>query len=148
MTEATQAPYVSRALDIVGAEAVRDPHGYFGALRNESPIIWDERSRSWVITSHALVTLALRDDRRFSSDRIRPFIARKLSSPDTDPGVRQAFDVLADWLANEINGRKELFSSPLVLDLDALREWQPKEPPPPPGEPGEPDEPPPFSGRS
>ena len=98
MTEATQAPYVSRALDIVGAEAVRDPHGYFGALRNESPIIWDERSRSWVITSHALVTLALRDDRRFSSDRIRPFIARKLSSPDTDPGVRQAFEVLADWL--------------------------------------------------
>ena len=98
MTEATQAPYVSRGLDIVGAEAVRDPHGYFGALRNESPIIWDERSRSWVITSHALVTLALRDDRRFSSDRIRPFIARKLSSPDTDPGVRQAFEVLADWL--------------------------------------------------
>ena len=66
-------------------------------------------------------------------------------APKLDP---ENLTALADWLANEINGRKELFSSPLVLDLDALREWQPKEPPPPPGEPGEPDEPPPFSGRS
>ena len=61
-------------------------------------------------------------------------------APKLDPENLTALD--------EINGRKELFSSPLVLDLDALREWQPKEPPPPPGEPGEPDEPPPFSGRS
>jgi cytochrome P450 len=98
MTETSTTAFVSRALDIVGPEAVRDPAGYFGRLRDEAPIIWDERSRSWVVTNFQLVTRALRDDKRFSSDRIRPFIARKLSGPDTDPGVRQAFDVLANWL--------------------------------------------------
>ncbi len=98
MTAAMQEGFVSRELDIVGPEAVRDPHGYFGALRDEAPIIWDTKSRSWVVTGYSQVTQALRDDRNFSSDRIRPFIAQKLSGPDTDPGIRAAFDVLADWL--------------------------------------------------
>ena len=98
MVETGTAAFMSRALDIVGPEALRDPQGYFGALRDATPIIWDERSRSWVVTNYQLVTQALRDDKRFSSDRIRPFIAHKLSGPDTDPGVRQAFDVLANWL--------------------------------------------------
>jgi cytochrome P450 len=89
---------ISRTLEIVGPEATRDPHGYFGQLRDESPIVWDERSRSWVVTGYTLVSKALRDDGNFSSDRIRPFIARKLSGPETDPLIKQAFDVLADWL--------------------------------------------------
>lgn len=95
---AKEQPEPSRLLDIVGEEAIRDPHGYFGRLRAQSPVIWDTKSRSWVVTSYALVTRALRDDKNFSSDRIRPFIEKKLSAPDTDPGVRQAFDVLANWL--------------------------------------------------
>lgn len=86
------------ALDIVGPEAIRDPHGYFGRLREKSPIVWDTQSRSWIVTGYQEITAALRNDKDFSSDRIRPFIAKKLSAPDTDPDVRKAFDVLANWL--------------------------------------------------
>jgi cytochrome P450 len=89
---------IGRTLEIVGDEATRDPHGYFGRLRDVAPIVWDDRSRSWIVTGYALVSQALRDDGNFSSDRIRPFIVRKLSGPDSDPLIRQAFDVLADWL--------------------------------------------------
>ena len=89
---------IEMELDVVGPEAIRDPHGYFGRLRDISPIVWDTRSRSWVVTGYHLVTRALRDADNFSSDRIRPFIAKKLSGPDTDPLVRQAFDVLTNWL--------------------------------------------------
>lgn len=89
---------IEMALDVVGPEAIRDPHGYFGRLREISPIVWDTRSRSWVVTGYHLVTRALRDADSFSSDRIRPFIAKKLSGPDTDPLVRQAFEVLTNWL--------------------------------------------------
>lgn len=85
-------------LDIVGAEAVRDPHGYFGRVRDANPIVWDTRSRSWIVTGYQQVTAALRDDKNFSSDRIRPFIDRKLAGPDTPAPVRRAFEVLADWL--------------------------------------------------
>ncbi|MGE0830566.1 MAG: cytochrome P450 [Hyphomonadaceae bacterium] len=84
-------------LDIVGPEAIRDPHGYFGRVRDAAPVVWDERARSWLVTSYEMVTRALLDD-HFSSDRIRPFIAKKLSAPDSDPLVRQAFDVLSNWL--------------------------------------------------
>jgi cytochrome P450 len=85
------------AIDLVGPEAIRDPHRYFGALRDQSPVFWDERYRSWIITGYREVTAALRDP-RFSSVRIAPFIRAKLSGPDTDPLMRQAFDVLAGWM--------------------------------------------------
>lgn len=84
--------------DIVGPEAIRDPHGYFGRLREVSPVLWDKRSRSWIVTGYHDIIAALRNDKDFSSDRIRPFIEKKLSGPETDPKVRQAFDVLANWL--------------------------------------------------
>jgi cytochrome P450 len=92
------ADYPERELDIVGAEAIRDPHGYFGRLRDVAPVVWDTRSRSWIVTGYREVVAALRNDKDFSSDRIRPFIARKLSGPDTNPDVRKAFEVLANWL--------------------------------------------------
>ena len=84
-------------IDLVGKEAICDPHPYFSALRDESPVFWDTRYRSWVLTGHREVTTALRDP-RFSSERITPFIRAKLSGPNTDPLMRQAFDVLAGWM--------------------------------------------------
>ena len=98
MSEISEIAVPEFDLDIVGAEAVRDPAGYFGALRDTNPVVWDRRSRSWVVTGYAQIARALRDDRAFSSDRIRPFIDRKLSGPETDPKVRAAFEVLANWL--------------------------------------------------
>lgn len=96
----TMVGQVPRAgeFDIVGELAIREPHAYFGMMREIAPVLWDERSRSWIVTGYAEVTGVLRDDRHFSSDRIRPFIARKLSGSGVDPKVRAAFDLLADWL--------------------------------------------------
>ncbi|WP_427925094.1 cytochrome P450 [Streptomyces sp. cg40] len=84
-------------IDILGERAVRDPYGAFAPLRRDSPVVWDPQYRSWLITRHRDVSAALRDD-RFSSDRIAPFIERKLSEPGTDPLVRQAFEVLRNWM--------------------------------------------------
>ncbi|HVV11884.1 cytochrome P450 [Amycolatopsis sp.] len=84
-------------IDIMGEEAIRDPYGAFAPLRSERPVYWDPKYRSWLITRHEYVSAALRDD-RFSSDRIAPFIERKLSAPDTDPLLRQAFEVLRHWM--------------------------------------------------
>src|SRR3978361_220785 len=36
MVESSEQAFVTRDLDVVGAEAVADPHGYFGALRTET----------------------------------------------------------------------------------------------------------------
>ncbi len=84
-------------IDIMGEEAIRDPAGYFAPWRESEPVVWAPRCRSWLILNHAHISVALRDP-RFSSDRISPFIRRKLSGEGVDPLVRQSFDVLAGWL--------------------------------------------------
>lgn len=98
MTESSMIAFPAMDLDIVGEEAIRDPARYFGELRARHPIVWDRSSRSWVVTDYGLIARTLRDDKSFSSDRIRPFIDRKLNGPGVNPKVRQAFEVLADWL--------------------------------------------------
>ena len=89
---------VIRSLDIVGKEAISNPQDYFGRLRDESPVVYDERSRSWVITGYEHISAALSDTESFSSNRILPVVSSKLDDPKTDPLLKQAFTVLADWL--------------------------------------------------
>jgi cytochrome P450 len=90
-------PLADPDVDLMAPDAIRDPHGYFAALRDAQPVFWDRRYRSWIILSHRHVAEALRDE-RFSSDRIEPYIRKKLSGPETDPLVRQAFEVLSGWM--------------------------------------------------
>lgn len=85
-------------IDILGPEAIRDPSVYFSRLREEgTPVLWDTRYRSWIITSHAAINEAIQDP-RFSSDRIAPFINSKLQGPDANPAHKLAFDVLKNWM--------------------------------------------------
>ncbi|MGH3502032.1 MAG: IS3 family transposase, partial [Nocardioidaceae bacterium] len=46
-------------------------YGYFGRLRREDPVHWNERHRSWLVTRYADVDACFRD-RRLSSDRVVP----------------------------------------------------------------------------
>lgn len=89
-------------INIICDEAISSPAKYFGALREETPVIWDENSKSWLITSYQAITDALQNE-AFSSDRIVPYIQKKLSGADVDPLTRQAFDVLAKWLVFQDN---------------------------------------------
>ncbi|MGQ0622162.1 MAG: cytochrome P450 [Panacagrimonas sp.] len=91
------AEAVTPAFNIVGPEAIRDPQTFFGRLRQTEPIYWDETYRSWLITNHRHISALVREP-RLSSDRINPFIQRKLSGPDVDPLMRQAFNILAGWM--------------------------------------------------
>jgi cytochrome P450 len=84
-------------IDLMAEAGLADPSAYFGELRATRPVFWDRRYRSWIVTSYRHVSEALRDE-RFSSDRIEPYIRKRLSGPDTDPLVRQAFEVLSGWM--------------------------------------------------
>lgn len=84
-------------IDLMSEAGLADPSAYFGELRATRPVFWDRRYRSWIVTSYLHVSEALRDE-RFSSDRIDPYIRKRLSGADTDPLVRQAFEVLSGWM--------------------------------------------------
>lgn len=97
-------------VNILGPEAVRDPYAYFAPIRAEHPVLWDARYKTWLLTSHDMVTAALADP-RFSSDRIAPFVEAKLAGEDTDPMIRTAFSVLTDWMVfQDEPGHKRLRS--------------------------------------
>ena len=82
--------------DLLSPEAVRDPYAYFGRLREEVPVHYNERYRSWVITRYEHIVEAFKDP-RFSSDRITPFLEQK-SEEIERVGMTETFEVLADWL--------------------------------------------------
>ncbi|MEU2006745.1 cytochrome P450 [Rhodococcus sp. NPDC019627] len=84
-------------VDLVCEEALADPHTYFSRLRDQAPIAFMPNYGSWLVTGHPEVRAVLSDP-VFTSDRIRPFIERKLAGPDTDPRVRAAFEMLSNWL--------------------------------------------------
>ena len=82
--------------DIRSPEALADPYGFYRRLREYDPVHWSERSRAWVVTSHAEVSAALRDDERLSSDRLAPIEWRL--SPDHRAAMAQTFELLRGWM--------------------------------------------------
>ena len=90
--------------------------------------------------------LAEPESKRLEAEKIRfeSVVALVESlSPLLDPENKAA---LVSWAADEINSRRDLFSSPLTIDEDALAAYVPPASPPVPPEHEE--EPPPFSGRT
>ena len=83
--------------DLLSPEAVIDPYPLLAAMREHDPVHWSARYRSWFITRFDDVAQALVDD-RYSSDRIAPARRAKLDDGGADPLLRNAFNVLEDWM--------------------------------------------------
>lgn len=75
--------------DLLSEEAVQELHGYFRQLREEDPIHWNERHRSWVVTRYADVA-ALFKERRLSAERIGQLLERD--------DMEEAVAILARWM--------------------------------------------------
>lgn len=82
---------------ILSPAAVADPYPYFARLRSTDPVHWDERYRSWFLSSYAENELAVRDA-SFSSDRITPVIEKERRRPDPDRGLIETLEQLDGWM--------------------------------------------------
>jgi cytochrome P450 len=60
----------SRPNDFMSPEAVADPEAYFGRLREEDPIHWNEQRKMWILTRYDDVVWACRQPQLFSSDKL------------------------------------------------------------------------------
>ncbi len=83
-------------VDLLSAEAIRDPYAFFGHLREHDPVHWNAAHKSWVITRYDDVAAGFLD-RRLSSDRVEAIYSTKLSAEEQ---VRRAptYEVLSDWM--------------------------------------------------
>lgn len=85
-----------RSDDLLTAEAVYDPYDLFSSLREQAPVHYSERYRSWMLFGYDAVSQALKDP-RFLSDRITPYIENYLPK-DADPDVITTLRVLQKWM--------------------------------------------------
>jgi len=82
---------------ILSPAAVADPYPFFARLRESDPVCWDERYRSWFITSYSENELAVRDV-RFSSDRITPVIEKERRRVNPDRELIETLEQLDGWM--------------------------------------------------
>lgn len=74
---------------------IADPYPALAALRDAEPVHWNPGLNAWVLTRHADIDRAFKDP-RFSSDRIRPFVAGQRQADPAD--ARLLGDCLSLWM--------------------------------------------------
>lgn len=83
------------AVDLLSPEAIADPHAAFAQLRELGPVVWLERHRAWMLTTHEAVRSGFHD-LRLSSDRLTP-LERRLD-PDDRAAMGPTFELLRGWM--------------------------------------------------
>ena len=82
-------------IDLLGPEAIVDPHSFFAPLRDSDPVQWSERHRAWVVMGHPELDEAFRD-RRLSTERMEAF-RRRLDDRRAN-ALAKAIDLLDGWM--------------------------------------------------
>src|SRR5262249_61842895 len=57
--------------DLFTLDVINDPYTYFGHLREEDPVHWNELHAVWVLTRHDDLVWLTRHHERFSSDVLK-----------------------------------------------------------------------------
>ena len=83
--------------DLFAPDAISDPYGYFGALRSEAPVHWNEQYRMWVVTSYERLVWTARHPEYFSSEvALRD---NKPPSPAIPEEDMELFGAVRQWMA-------------------------------------------------
>lgn len=82
--------------DLLSPGMVADPYPAFRALREEDPVHYNERHRSWLVTRYDDVVAGFRDP-RLSADRILPYVSSALTG-DERAMIEPAARLLATWM--------------------------------------------------
>ena len=83
--------------DLFAPEAIRDPYGYFGALRSSAPVHWNEQYQLWVVTGYERLVWTARHPEYFSSEvALRDNRPPSPTIPEED---MELFGAVRNWLA-------------------------------------------------
>ena len=83
--------------DLFAPDAIRDPYGYFGALRSSSPVHWNQQYQLWVVTGYERLVWTARHPEYFSSEvALRD---NRPPSPTISEEDMELFGAVRNWLA-------------------------------------------------
>jgi cytochrome P450 len=89
--------------DMFTGEAISDPYSYYGKIRDEDPVYWNELYELWVVTKHSDLVWMTRHHELFSSE----FWQRDKRSPypeidESDMGLYQYMkEFFMDWFIQQ-----------------------------------------------
>jgi len=81
--------------DLLAADAIADPYRYFGELRAEDPVHWNERWGGWILTRYDDIVKIYKDP-RVSSDRVS-YLSKKLCPAERET-LAPSLSILSDWI--------------------------------------------------
>jgi len=82
--------------DILSAEAIRDPQGFFRRLREHDPVFWSARHRVWILTGYQDVERVFRDRSVSAGQMIATF--RKRMTSEHAGLLKHAMQLLDGWM--------------------------------------------------
>lgn len=85
--------------DMYGEEALADPYAYYGRLREQDPVHWNDMYRQWLITRYEDVAWMLRRPELFSSEFYR---REAVPSPPVDEGDAEHVAYVAQHRCREV----------------------------------------------
>jgi len=86
-------------VDLLSPEATEDPYATMQALRDTAPAVWSDRHQAWIVARYTDVESAL-TDRRLSSDRVAPVLARARAedAPGEESSASRILEILKSWM--------------------------------------------------
>ena len=115
--------------DMFTAEVIQDPYRYYGRIRDEDPVHWNELYELWVITRHDDLVWLTRNHEQFSSDSF-------LNDPrPAYPAIYESDNELYDFVRNYQGKQFIQYDRPEHLEMrkvvhtyfspKSMEEWRP-----------------------
>lgn len=84
-------------IDLLSGEVLENPYPTYAHLRVADPVRWDDTLQGWIVTRYDDVYGALKDPKRFSSDRVERLLASRVPE-SVRPLIAPFVNLAAQWM--------------------------------------------------
>lgn len=84
-------------IDLLSDEVLENPYPTYAHLRTTDPVRWDDTLQGWIVTRYDDVYGALKDPKRFSSDRVERLLASRVPE-HARPLIAPFVNLTTQWM--------------------------------------------------
>ncbi|HJQ03541.1 MAG TPA: cytochrome P450 [Jatrophihabitans sp.] len=84
-------------VDLFDHDFLVDPYPTYSLLREQAPVLWDDKINGWLVTRHSDVYAAHVDPETYSSHRLGAMVSGGVG-PDASDEMRHFMDIAPEWM--------------------------------------------------